>query len=65
MYTDYWQLHHVPFADDPAGEFFFGSETHHAALLKLRYALEQQLGAALLIGPTGCGKTCVIRPAGW
>lgn len=60
MYTEYWQLNRVPFADDPTGDFFFGSETHHAALLKLRYALEQQLGAALLLGATGCGKTCVV-----
>jgi general secretion pathway protein A len=61
MYTQYWQLNRVPFANDPANEFFYSSETHHAAILKLRYALEQQLGAALLLGATGCGKTCVIN----
>lgn len=61
MYSEYWNLDREPFENmlDPA--FFFPSQTHRAALLKLRYLLENGKGAGALVGPTGSGKTFVVN----
>jgi general secretion pathway protein A len=40
---------------------FFPCESHEAALLKLRYAVENRRGAVLLAGPAGVGKTMLVR----
>ncbi len=61
MYSEYWNLDREPFENmlDPA--FFYPSQTHRAALLKLRYLLENGKGAGALVGPTGSGKTFVVN----
>ena len=61
MYSHYWSLEREPFENtlDPA--FFFPSQTHQSALLKLRYLLENRKGAGVLVGPTGSGKTFVVH----
>ena len=59
MYETYWRLKRKPFenAADPA--FYYPGESHQAALLKLRYAVENRRGGALLAGPSGVGKTLI------
>ena len=57
MYETYWQLSQKPFENVTDARFYYPSESHQAALLKLRYAIENRRGAALLAGPSGCGKT--------
>ena len=57
MYETYWQLTQKPFENTTDARFYYPSESHQAALLKLRYAIENRRGAALLAGPSGCGKT--------
>jgi len=57
MYEQYWELKHPPFANDAAPEFFYRSQSHHATLLKLQYLVEHGLGAGLLVGGVGYGKT--------
>ncbi|MDH3716542.1 MAG: AAA family ATPase [Planctomycetota bacterium] len=61
MYTDYWQLTRPPFDTgcDPA--FYYPSETHQGALLKLRYAIENRRGGGLLAGGSGLGKTLLVE----
>lgn len=61
MYVQHWNLDSPPFENtiDPA--FFFRSQTHQAALLKLRYLLDSNKGAGLLCGETGTGKTMITR----
>jgi general secretion pathway protein A len=61
MYLDYWQLAAKPF--DPCADrtAFYPCEPHEAALLKLRYAVENRRGAALLAGPAGVGKTMLVQ----
>jgi len=59
MYETYWRLTQKPFENAADPRFYYPAESHQAALLKLRYAIENRRGAALLAGPSGSGKTLV------
>lgn len=61
MYLQHWKLNRRPFENTLEPEFFFPSQTHQAAVLKLRYLIENQKGAGVLVGPTGTGKTFVVH----
>ena len=61
MYLDHWQLDDKPFEPADDERFYYPSQTHQGALLKLRYALENGRGAALVAGPSGVGKTLLVR----
>ena len=61
MYESYWKLSERPFQNDAEPDFFFRGETHQAALLKLRYTIEHRLGAAILSGGVGYGKSFLIQ----
>jgi type II secretory pathway predicted ATPase ExeA len=61
MYLDYWQMSNKPFEPATDRESFYASESHQAALLKLRYAVESRRGAAMLVGPAGVGKTMLVQ----
>ena len=60
MYESYWQLDQKPFANTADPQFYFPGETHQAALLKLRYAVANRHGGALLTGAAGTGKTFLL-----
>ncbi|MGA2255309.1 MAG: AAA family ATPase, partial [Thermoguttaceae bacterium] len=60
MYESYWQLDQKPFENSANPQFYFPGETHQAALLKLRYAVENRRGGALLSGAAGTGKTFIL-----
>ena len=60
MYESYWQLDEKPFENSADTRFFFPGETHQSALLKLRYAVENRRGGALLSGAAGTGKTYIL-----
>jgi general secretion pathway protein A len=61
MYQAYWQLSARPFENCSDARFYYPSEVHQGALLKLRYAIESQRGAALLAGAAGAGKTLLVQ----
>ena len=61
MYESYWQLEARPFENSLDQRFYYPGETHQGALLKLRYAIENRRGAALLSGPAGSGKTLLVH----
>jgi general secretion pathway protein A len=61
MYTSYWNMQSRPFDNISDSRFFFPGETHQAALMKLRYALENRVAGALLAGPAGVGKSLLIE----
>lgn len=61
MYEAYWQLQSNPFQCLPDARFFYRSETHENALLKLQYLIEQRQGAGLLIGSSGSGKSFLMQ----
>ena len=56
MYEAYWRLTQKPFENAADPRFYYPAESHQAALLKLRYAIENHRGAALLAGPSGVGQ---------
>src|SRR4029079_12254184 len=60
MYEAYWQLQSRPFENSPDARFYYPSESHQGALLKLRYAIENRRGAALLAGALGTGKSLAV-----
>ncbi len=64
MYESYWQLDQKPFDNTADPRFYYPGESHQAALLKIRYAIENHRGGALLAGPSGCGKTLVANTLG-
>lgn len=61
MYERYWQFEFNPFENDADPRALFRSETHQAALLKLRYLIEHRKGAGLLVGGAGLGKSYLLR----
>jgi general secretion pathway protein A len=60
MYESYWHLKQKPFENSADPRFYFSAESHQAALLKLRYAIENGRGGALLAGGSGTGKTLLV-----
>ncbi len=62
MYESYWQLDRRPFENSSSDtRFYYPSESHQGAMLKLRYAVENRRSAALLSGASGSGKTLLIN----
>lgn len=61
MYESYWQLNERPFEGNLDSAYFYPSESHQAAILKLRYAIENRRQGALLAGPSGLGKTLIVK----
>jgi type II secretory pathway predicted ATPase ExeA len=60
MYETYWQLQEKPFENCADPRFYYPGESPQAALLKLRYAVENNRGGALMAGTAGTGKTLVV-----
>ena len=61
MYESHWQLAARPFDHSADARFYYPGESPQGALLKLRYALENRRGAALLTGAAGLGKTLLAQ----
>lgn len=61
MYDKYWKLTELPFENVPDPRFFYSSRDHQRALLQMFYAVTNRMGAAVLTGDAGCGKTTVSR----
>jgi general secretion pathway protein A len=61
MYESYWQLREKPFENTSDPRFYYPSEVHQGALLKLRYVIENRRGGALLAGGAGLGKTLLVQ----
>jgi len=60
MYETYWQLDQKPFENYADPRFYYPGESPQGALLKLRYAVENRRGGALLAGASGTGKTLIL-----
>jgi general secretion pathway protein A len=57
MYEHYWRLQRPAFDNDFDVGFYFPARSHHGALLKLRYCLENRKDLGVLVGEHGLGKS--------
>lgn len=60
-YLDYFSLSREPFSNAPDARFYFNSEQHNQALIRLMYAIDSNKGLAVTIGGIGTGKTTLAR----
>ena len=60
-YLEHFGLEREPFSNAPDARFYFNSEQHSHALVRLRYAIDSNKGLAVLIGGVGTGKTTLAR----
>ncbi len=60
-YTDYFSFDREPFSNAPNDKFYFDSEQHKQALLRLKYSVDTNKGLAVLVGGVGTGKTTLAR----
>jgi type II secretory pathway predicted ATPase ExeA len=60
-YLEFYNLKEQPFSISVDDRFYFNSQQHARALMKLTHAVEQRKGLAVLVGETGTGKTTLAR----
>lgn len=60
-YQEYYGLDREPFSNAPDARFYFNSDHHSQALLRLMYAVDSNKGLAVLVGGVGTGKTTLAR----
>jgi len=60
-YIEYFGLNREAFSNAPDARFYFNSEQHSQALLRLLYAVDSNKGLAVTIGGVGTGKTTLAR----
>ncbi len=60
-YTDHFSFDREPFSNAPNDKFYFNSEQHNQALLRLKYSVDSDKGLAVLVGGVGTGKTTLAR----
>jgi type II secretory pathway predicted ATPase ExeA len=60
-YLEYYQLREQPFSITVDPKFYYNSQQHDDALVRLRYAASERKGLAVLVGEVGAGKTTVAR----
>ena len=60
-FQEYYGLKGQPFSNAPDNRFYFNSEQHSQALLRLKYAVDSSKGLSVLIGDIGTGKTTLAR----
>lgn len=61
MYEAYWGLDEKPFENTPDPRFLFQSDGASTVYRLALYALENNRGAVMLTGESGCGKTLMAR----
>lgn len=60
-YLSFFELNQEPFSNAPVSRFYYGSQQHGRALIRLMHAIESMKGLAVLIGEIGAGKTTTAR----
>ncbi len=61
MYEKYWNLTRKPFGYRVAVEDLYRSKALQSAALRLRYCIDNNAGAAMLLGASGVGKSSLIQ----
>jgi len=61
MYLEHWGMDRMPFKNTPDPDFYYHSPQHEETLSRMLFCVQNDMGAALLTGVFGCGKTLVIN----
>jgi len=61
MYLEYWNLNLLPFDNAPDPRFFYESQGHKEAIMRLMFAVQTRKAIALLTGDYGIGKTQICE----
>lgn len=60
-YLEHYGLHEQPFSISVDTRFYYDSQQHENALVRLLYAATERKGLAVLVGDVGAGKTTLAR----
>jgi type II secretory pathway predicted ATPase ExeA len=60
-YEQHFGLTEQPFSNAADGRFFFESEQHQEAMLRIQHSVETMKGLTVVIGGPGAGKTLLAR----
>ncbi len=60
-YLEYYGLSQEPFSNAPVSRFYYSSEQHAQALMRLMHVASNMKGLAVLVGDIGTGKTTLAR----
>lgn len=60
-YIENFGLNREPFSNAPDARFYYNSDQHSQALIRLMYAVDSNKGLAVTIGGVGTGKTTLAR----
>ncbi len=60
-YLEHYGLDREPFSNAPDARFYYNSDLHSQALLRVMYAVDSNKGLAVLVGGVGTGKTTLAR----
>ncbi|HKK02227.1 MAG TPA: AAA family ATPase [Desulfuromonadales bacterium] len=60
-YCEYFGLEREPFSNAPDARFYFNSDQHSEALVRLLRSVDSNKGLAVLVGGIGTGKTTLAR----
>lgn len=60
-YLEHYGFEREPFSNAPDARFYYNSDQHSQALLRLMYAVDSNKGLAVLVGGVGTGKTTLAR----
>ena len=60
-YEEFYGLKEQPFAITPDPKYFYESEQHMGALIRIQHSIDSAKGLTVLIGDIGCGKTFISR----
>jgi len=60
-YEEFYGLKEEPFAITPDPKFFYESEQHMGALIRVQHAISSSKGLCVVIGDMGLGKTFISR----
>lgn len=61
MYANYWGLAETPFRNTVDARWFIASAEHDEALARLMFLIEEGRRCGVLSGPSGTGKSLILR----
>ena len=61
MYESFWKLSGKPFSHRSELSEFYPGKSHHSAMLRLKYGLDNFAGPGLIMGLSGTGKSTLVR----